>query len=214
MILWTLQPLFWWEKLQKEGSITGSLDLIEESMKDFYDDNLIPSYDWLVSKMKEKLPVQPPNPGAYPVWAWYQWWHVKKRVPDLRHYRFCPGGSQVRLKIEINNELVLLSDFITWHAVLNNEIIRPEPQTEEEWERIDIEIEGEDYSTEEKEDSWNVIFDLSYNGPIEEQQIQATFWELKLDQVKEVKQFTTVPVSNVRRNMLRRVKRHTEYKLF
>ena len=53
----------------------------------------------------------------------------------------------------------------------------------------DLDSELPSYTEEEKRQSWNQIFELDFSCPLEEAVIQATFWELKLEQVKEVKEF-------------------------
>jgi len=53
----------------------------------------------------------------------------------------------------------------------------------------DLDSELPSYTEEEKRKSWNQIFDLDFSCPLEEAVIQATFWELKLEQVKEVKEY-------------------------
>ena len=53
----------------------------------------------------------------------------------------------------------------------------------------DLDSELPSYTEEEKRKSWNQIFELDFSCPLEEARIQATFWELKLEQVKEVKEF-------------------------
>jgi hypothetical protein len=45
------------------------------------------------------------------------------------------------------------------------------------------------YTEEEKRKNWNHIFELDFSCPLEKATIQATFWELKLEEVKEVKEY-------------------------
>ena len=53
---------------------------------------------------------------------------------------------------------------------------------DEDDEDLDSELPA--YTEEEKRKSWNYIFELDFSCPLEEARIQATFWELKLEQVK------------------------------
>jgi hypothetical protein len=183
MILWTIKPFSWWTSLKENGRITGDLAKIKSDPNNFYEDQFQQAYGWMIEQMKQRLPVQPPNPSAYPIWAWYQRSNAKKRRPDLRSYRHKAYGHHTRIKFEIDDKLVLLSDFETWHYILNDFIIRPEE------ENFDTEDEVLPFTEEEKVKSWDHIFDLDFSCPLEEAVIQATFWELKLEQVKEVKEF-------------------------
>jgi len=184
MILWTIQPFSWWTSLKENGRITVDLATIESDPIAFYEDEFKRAYDWLVEEMKQRLPVPRPYPSAYPIWAWYQWHGVKRKAPDLRTMRHREDVyHDVRIKFEIDDKLVLLSDFESWHYILNDFIIRPEE------ENFDTEDEVLPFTEEEKVKSWNHIFDLDFSCPLEEAIIQATFWELKLEQVKEVKEY-------------------------
>lgn len=56
----------------------------------------------------------PAYSGGLPIWFWFS------PKPDLRHRAHLPRGEQaVRLELELPRETVLLSDFDTWHCVLN-----------------------------------------------------------------------------------------------
>lgn len=189
MILWTLQPFSWWTILKENGKITADLAKIESDPNAFYEDRYNYAYGWLVEEMKQRLPVPRPYPSAYPIWAWYQWDGVKRKAPDLRTVRHCEDVQQnVRIKFEIDDKLVLLSDYVSWHYILYDVLItRPDEESDEDDEDLDSELPS--YTEEEKRKSWNQIFELDFSCPLEEAIIQATFWELKLEQVKEVKEF-------------------------
>ena len=96
-------------------------------------------------------------------------------------------------KLEIAPERVLLSDFDVWHGVLCNGLVS---DTEEE----DIAQEAlyESLSDEEKnaykEKNWERIFDTSplNNGwTTRGEWVQATFWELRREDVRAVRFFHT-----------------------
>lgn len=87
------------------------------------------------------------------------------------------------LTIEIDANLVLLSDFDLWHYVLNNNYL-PTNFSENE----------KKVSRESRELSWDKIFDLDFASPMiaesrSKKIIQATFWELTAAQVVAIQPF-------------------------
>lgn len=204
MILWTIQSADWWNKLQTDGSIVGDLsyveaDYVDAGIGEYFLDELQPAYEWLIEQMKQKLPDPPPNPNAYPLWAWYRWYYKTRKAPDLRYFRFhSSAGNNVRIRFEIDDRLVLLTDLESWERILDNRIIRPyNEEYEKEYDEYDEDedIEPIPFTEEEKLKSWNLVYEFGYFGnPIENTATQATFWEIRLDQVKEVKEFTAIHI--------------------
>ena len=121
-------------------------------------------------------------------------WQAQK--PDLRSERwgYGPGDEDYCcIELEIAPERVLLSDFDEWHIVLCNGLIS---DTEEE----DVAQEAlyESLSDEEKiaykEKNWERVFDISplnNNWTTRGEWVQATFWELKREDVRAVRFFRT-----------------------
>jgi hypothetical protein len=99
---------------------------------------------------------------------------LRKPRPDLRTSGQAPRGEPgYLLKLDIDEESVLLSDFELWHYVLN------------EW---DIQVDG---STGR---NWDKIFDISWyqkdtTRENEKKAIQATFWEIRLSSVLSAQRF-------------------------
>lgn len=141
----------------------------------------------------------PPVGVIYPIWAWHtlEWQHKK---PDLRRMEFRSyKGKHVCMEIEISENKVLLSDEVDWHFVLNDSYM-PSAQHQEE---LDRQCERFEHLPEEekivaKEKSWEAIFTVAPPSHNEWNQsewsqtgryIQATFWELNLDQVRSVRHF-------------------------
>ncbi len=111
----------------------------------------------------------------------------------------------MRIEFEVNDRLVLLSDFELWHYVLNYwylpKSLRDADDFEAELSRRGLSF----YRTKPLRDralhrriaeSWNRIFDLDWADkargiahPRASKCIQATLWELKRDQVREVRFF-------------------------
>jgi len=186
MILWTIQPERVFRLIYKRG--VYRCDLSKSGMEDFAD----PQYDWLVSQMKKRIG-PPPEGVKYPVWAWHQWRKGRKK-PDLRWERwYCwPRGAKFyRLEIEIHDDKVLLHDFDEWGIILNNGLLA---DSEEESDKLDKIYDS--LSPEEKNEfrakNWERVFDLT---PVNNdwmtrgENIQATFWELRKEQIREATMF-------------------------
>ena len=139
----------------------------------------------------------------FPIWAWYQATNAPRKRPDLRESGyFPPGTTGYRIEIEKASKEVLLSDFELWHSPLSHRYFIGASQTEAEefnahlrevygthaFEQLPPDIQ------QKIERSWEKIFDLGFDvayfaRPLQEKQIQATFWELNMYEVVEVDQF-------------------------
>lgn len=95
------------------------------------------------------------------------------------------------MEIEIPDDKVVLSDFDSWHFVLNKVYLNTKCYNEEIYEKDCewIDSLGLKERKEIIEKSWDGIFDLT---PLENnwmwrgKYIQATFWSLKKEQVKRI----------------------------
>lgn len=175
MILWTIQHREAYNGLLQNGVFRGSpMRIAMESFRE--------SYMWMMEQMKKRIG-NPPDENSYPVWALYQWEGKRKR-PDMRtHGRYWgeKGTPIVLLTVDVPDNCVLLSDFDYWHVVLNDgEIIYPYD-------------DNAHYSKEEKQKSWENIFDISCSFDGDEHHslsTQATMWEIKAEWVMKVEHFT------------------------
>ena len=186
MILWTIQPEELYHSILETGQYACDPNQID--MTEFTE-----MYDWLVLQMRERIG-EPPNGVISPVWAWHTQ-KSKRQKPDLRSERWSNGydGEKfVCLEIEVPDEQVLLSDFDLWSIVLLNDLIT---ETEEEDEELDKMYKSlaPKRQLEMKYENWKRVFDVT---PFENawmrrgSWIQATFWELRRDMIKEVRYFT------------------------
>lgn len=187
MVIWTLQPEAAYNQAMETGVYT--CDPEQCPMPELFD-----AYRWL-SKQMEKRIGPAPEGVEFPIWAWHTrgWWRSK---PDLRTERWnCGPGNEdyVLLTLDVPDDQVLLSDFDSWHMVLNCQpITRSEEEFDEMWEELD------GMSTSEKaaylSKNWERVFNIT---PTENDWIsrgswiQATFWELRKEYIKEVKRFRT-----------------------
>ena len=192
MILWTCQEEAVYRQLQETGVYRCDLNL--SSMKDCRE-----KYDWLVRQMKQRIG-PPPEQVTYPVWAIYQQ-SDKHRKPDLRRERWefgCDGERFACIEIEIPDRDVLLSDLDVWCIILNDGLLS---DTEQEDRCLEAQYEALSPSEKRrmKEKNWERVFDLS---PLNSDwmrrgyDIQATFWELRLEQVRDVRFFCAAAKSD------------------
>ena len=189
MILWTMQPLQIYEMIQRMG--VYRCDPARSSMMRM---EFTEQYDWLVAKMTERIG-PPPEGVKYPVWAWYKQ-NGKRHKPDLRSERWGYGGDgepYTCLEIGVPDDQVVLSDFDSWHVPLNNWLLsdtKEEDAAQESYYKSLTEVQQKAY----REWNWERIFDVT---PFENDWIrqgdwvQATFWELKKEQIRAVRFFKT-----------------------
>ena len=193
MRLWTIQPEEVWDILREKGVYRCDPDKCELLKIDELNPKFGPAYNWLVNQMEKRIGKRPDG-IVFPVWAWYR--YAGKNRVDLRRERWAYGTAGQRMaciEIEIPDEQVLLSDFGEWHYVLNR---WPISQTEEESKQIDEFVEHADKDTLSAflNVNWEQIFDIT---PVKNgwrsrgDDIQATFWELKQENLKGVRFFTT-----------------------
>ncbi|HCM27570.1 MAG TPA: hypothetical protein DIC34_13665 [Treponema sp.] len=137
-------------------------------------EHFLAAYQWMSEQLRQRVPA--PSDCRVPLWGWYQFENEKKKKPDLRQAGYVEKGMRaVRLKLELPIDRVVLSDFNLWHYVLNQWNI-PGHLGEEE--------------SPDSANNWERIFDLDwYQEGIterkEQKAIQATFWEIRMDEVVE-----------------------------
>ena len=182
MKLWTIQPVEVIDILNRDGIFRCNPLLSDNYCCRCFKD----AYDWLVEEM-DKRDIPHPDGLTIPIWAWYER-NRKHKKPDLRESGYTTRGEKcVCIELEIQDNMVLLSDFDKWHSVLNNFFVS-DAETDEEFDKeFDL---YESLTTEGKKkmcvDSWQKIFDISKGYGY----TQATFWEIRKEMVKKVVYFT------------------------
>lgn len=182
MRLWTVQPASLYEQIIQTGYYRCDENHQEVALQHDYDK----AYKWLAKRMKEKIG-NPPEGVKYPVWAWHTREGIHKR-PDLRCSGYAKKGTLcVLLEIEIPDNQVVLTDFNAWHYVLNDWYY-DDSASEAEWEAKHLWFDSlpKKKQRREKGKSWFAVFDVTpfNNGwAIRGNYIQATFWELKSEQI-------------------------------
>ena len=125
MILWTIQPLEIWKILRETGVFHCA-----PAKSSMPEPEFVENYEWLISQMIKRI-------GPPPVWAWYKQ-NGKRKKPDLRGERwgYGPGDEDyICIEFEIPEDQVLLSDFDSWHIILNNGLFS---DSEEEADQKDV----------------------------------------------------------------------------
>lgn len=192
--LWTIQNESGWQELNTNKVLIPKEEFVDSEFKE--------GYDWLKIQMINRIG-KPKNSKQYPIWAWYQFQDEFKKRPDLRSSGYLPSGDiGYRIEIEKSEKDILFSDFELWHIPLAYRIYIA--NSEEEQLEFESELMAKYGSTDfEKlpkkiknqiEKSWLKIFDMNfdieyYAKPYNEKQIQATFWQLNIEDVKKVDKF-------------------------
>lgn len=192
--LWTIQPVEIYEKLLKDGEVSVfNSALADADPKHLY------GYEWLIDQMNQRIGPSP-QPKQYPIWAWFQFENYTNNKPDIRKYRLPKGEKNVRLTVEMDRKDVLFSDVELWENVFAHQIpVIGDPDFLKNIPDEDLPYLG--YSDDlfpnlsEKhqnliKSTWPNIFNLNIGKSWHSKRIQATFWTLKLSNVKKVEYFT------------------------
>ena len=205
MRLWTIQSPEVYEILKTKGVFHCDHNmLLAKRDPDVYND-ITDAYAWIGKQMSQRIGEAPAG-VVFPVWAWHTWDGQHKR-PDMRLSMFTCFlyvGDKVLMEIEIPDEQVLLSDKSRWEYVLSKSYFGnydgglSEEEFDEVWEKDQKWLDSltEAQRTEVIEKSWEKVFDvfpLRKSDYYTTFDIQATIWELKLDQVVKVWRFKGRP---------------------
>lgn len=176
LTLWTVRPILDYDILLTQGVYRTCPSLVEC--------HRLPAYEWMAKQLANQCPA--PFGVQLPVWAWYHAHGSKKPKPDLRKTGHLPKGEKgVRIEFKISKELVLLSNFDAWHSVLNDWFLSFGDEEFEYYEKLQKRLSFE-MANQLKQQTWLKIFDLSLIPKPQLYEIQAVFWELKLEQVSKV----------------------------
>lgn len=187
MTLWTIQP----EAIYQEILNTGvyRCDFQQSHMREWQ-----MQYDWLVAQMEQRIGKRPKG-VSYPVWAWYQR-EGRRKKPDLRQERWGNGWKGDRfvcMEVEIPDELVLLSDFDGWSIILLDSLISETKEEDDTLSQVYSSLSTAEQK-EMMERNWERVFDLSpmnHEWTARGETIQATFWELRKEQIRKTWLFTS-----------------------
>lgn len=171
MRIWTTQSLSLWHQLQKLGVAYAS------TAKSLGSGDYKEAYEWMAAQMVQRVGPPPLPEVKFPLWGWQQVGSYKKEYHGSLSDCDEKGKEYVFITADIPDDQILLSDFYWWHAVLNHtyaDMLKHKNEPDEEAAIIR---------------SWDNVFDLSQCGHGYKHRrnrwIQATFWELRMEWVKE-----------------------------
>lgn len=154
-----------------------------------------PAYDWLNGEMEKRVGPAPEG-TVMPVCGWLRW-EAEKPRPDLRWVRWnwYPCGQHVLLQADVPEEQVVCMDAGCWTSVLNGWLIT---DSEEESDRLKDAFERLPEAEQKKmllHENWRRAFDIEYAGEDDWRdkgnEVEAVFWELRKEQIRSVKAFTS-----------------------
>lgn len=147
MILYTVQSLLAYEPMKRRKELYCT----ECYSPDFED-----AYRWMIFQMKLRIGL-PLKENRWPIWAWTE-------MPELgKGFQLGPGNRGICIEFEVDKRTVLISDFVAWHCVLNNQPY------------------GESTSERRKYRSWRNIFDLKRID-----KAQVTLWSVPMSAIREI----------------------------
>lgn len=195
MRLWTIQPVELYKKLQEQKILLANPDLSEILADDFDTDKRFKkAYQWIMDMMDE-YGITCHGDARIPWWAWHTC-EGKHKKPDLRKAVYDTKGKRcVCMELEIPDDQVLLTSHTFWHTILADEPCWMFGNGEFDIDSFDtiynihqrvVSYLSEDQYKKYKHDSWKNIIDHAHD----DKYIQATFWELRLSDVKKVWEFT------------------------
>ncbi len=195
MILWTIQSIDQLNKLVQTGTL--QTDYMDETFSEV-------AYRYMREQLCKRVG-PPPSAASWPVWAWAQYDGISKSMPDITQPGHVePGHAGALIEFEIAENECLFSDFFLYHEIMN---LSPIFDTDEEQNLFDQELNdaGLWFGDSSKVlahpqfgprvvSTWQKIFDL--DTPSErlpcvrsERSIQAVFWSLPIERVRNVVQF-------------------------
>lgn len=186
MRLWTVQPIEVLEIIKKQGYFVCTPNK-SENYKDLKD-----AYDWLIIQMNQRGILQPKG-VSLPIWAWHTYNGNHKQL-DLRYSGLGVKGQKcVCIELEIEDNQVLLSDYNNWHFVLNDSWY-DNSRNEEDWNKLHDWYDKLPIKERErlKLESWQKVFDIrkcKNDWMINGYYVQATFWILTKDMIKNIRYF-------------------------
>lgn len=181
MILWTIQTAEALQHLERKLRLRGDWRRVPKDYRQ--------AYQWMTGQLSNRLGIPTRRP---PLWAWHSYDGAARRRPDLRTSGHLPRGTRgVRLELDAPEELVLLSDFMMWHCVLNDHYLS---LTATEEKRAEAMERAGELTRRMIIESWEKMFDLSRGssygwGPKKRRSIQGCLPWLELDWVKRVDRF-------------------------
>ena len=209
MILWTVQDIAVLDALKHGTYAVNKNHLIFPEWEDDDGNHCNYAYKWLIRQMANRIGT-PPTYVTYPIWAWYKKQGQHDGKPDMRKWKAEPDSEfVVRMKLDVPDWNVLLTDFDDWHCALNYWYL---PRTKQEADDFDNMLEHKGLTwmdvanwsnkspeltkiREIVEQSWQHMIGIQpgkddyCTQPWIDRTIQATFWELKPEYIISTETF-------------------------
>ena len=192
MRLWTIQGI----EIYKQLVANGLAYCTKPNVSD--DKEFMRAYRWMADQMRRRIGEPPIKGIEFPIWAWFQFDSVKKKIPP-RSPLVVSKGITAYMEIEVPDKEVLLSNFMNWHSALCGWPLDNWKQINRKMDMLDKQAGRQlgfnDYPTglqREIEASWEPIFDLDRRDKTvgrthkRNRSIQATFWVLRQEYIKSV----------------------------
>ena len=182
MLVWSIRTPVEVEQLLNTGVLRTDTKKMDQ---DFLRD-----YNWMSQQLTQRVEVAPPD-VTYPIWVWVHYYHTQKSRPDLRRLKrtwsSVKGKPFVLLTLDIPNELILMSSFDAWHAVLNNHPYTSKDEEYEYFEQVLPTLPPEE-AEQLKQQTWQRIFEFT-----SDECVQGVVWELRREWLIKVQYFTSQP---------------------
>lgn len=193
MLIYSFQVQSVWNQLRETGYAFPNSLVINPTFDD-PDQQFADAYAWLHRKMRsQNKDYLCDNRDMF--WGWYQWCGKKYR-PDLRSTsakRFFDEPF-VLLTLDLPDDRVLLSNYDTWHSVLNKWYLGHDHEMDQMWlARKKGAISEQDFLSLATK-SWDAVLNLPRSIDmfgIEPHQVsvQATFHDICIGDVRRVEHF-------------------------
>lgn len=179
MLVWSIRTPIELEELLTTGVLRTETDKADQ--------DFLRAYDWMSEQLNNYVGAAPEG-VVYPLWVWVHYYHSQKSRPDLRRLRRMWGAKGkpfVLLTLDIPKELILMSSFDSWHAVIGN---YPSSRTDEEYEYFEQVLPTLPPEEAEaiKQHTWQRIFEFN-----SEECVQGVVWELRREWLIKSQYFTT-----------------------
>lgn len=181
MKLFSIQSPDVWNTLQTSGIFRATKERSENLQTSDDIEIFAPAYEYMTDFMLLKgidKPLKYDFKINTPIWAWYL--HNGKNFVDLRMETKVNKKGTCCIELDIPDNVVLLSGYETWHYALNKWYL-----PESYWDNTDL--SDKEYTSKEIENSWQRCFTPDFLS--HESYIQATFFEMRLEWVKNVRIF-------------------------
>jgi len=186
---WTIQDRNVLDIIEKKGIYKA-----DSRKSPFLEDyqNAILAYQWMETKLEDKVS-RPRNTHGM-IWFWFAQYGYHKKPNLCRDINRLDNG--VCIELELDDSEVLLSDYDTWHFVLNNfyipgAIFKQWDELEQTWfDRL----KPGPTKDKAKIQSWNrcLISNSDLTNIPNHPFIQGVCWSIKEENIKKV--YNTVPV--------------------